>query len=57
MAIQISIPPCLWEWDEKFDDDGVVATQIYVLFSTPVLGEMIQFDKHIFSDGLKPPTR
>ena len=28
----------------------------YFLFPTPNLGEMIQFDKHIFSDGLKPPT-
>ena len=23
---------------------------------TPNLGEIIQFDKHIFSDGLKPPA-
>ena len=29
----------------------------YLLFS-PLLGEMIQFDQHIFSDGLvQPPTR
>ena len=26
------------------------------LFSTRYLGEMIQFDEHIFSTGLKPPT-
>ena len=24
---------------------------------TPILGEMIQFDQHIISNGLKPPTR
>ena len=27
----------------------------YFLFSS-LFGEMIQFDVHIFSDGLKPPT-
>ena len=30
--------------------------QICLIF-TPILGEMIQFDYIIFSDGLKPPTR
>ena len=29
--------------------------QISFIFS-PILEEMIQFDEHIFSDGLKPPT-
>ena len=24
---------------------------------TPMSGEMIQFDEHIFENGLKPPTR
>ena len=24
---------------------------------TPICGEMIQFDEHVFSKGLKPPTR
>ena len=27
----------------------------YFAFS-PLFGEIIQFDEHIFSDGLKPPT-
>ena len=35
----------------------VVATQIFFMF-TPILGEMIQFDEHIFQMGGKtPPTR
>ena len=27
------------------------------VISTPKIGKVIQFDEHIFSDGLKPPTR
>ena len=29
---------------------------IFLMFTPTVLGEMIQFDEHIFSDGLKPPS-
>ena len=29
----------------------------YVFMFIPKIGEMIQLDEHIFSDGLKPPTR
>ena len=29
----------------------------FCFICTPIPGEMLQFDEHIFSDGLKPPTR
>ncbi len=32
-----------------------MATQIFVIF-TPIWGRWTQFDEHIFSKGLKPPT-
>ena len=34
----------------------LVATQIFVVFTPKPWGFMIQFDDHIFSNGLKPPT-
>ena len=42
----------------RTDSAGLRATwrvKKYFLFS-PLPGEMIQFDEHIFSNGLKPPT-
>ena len=43
--------------ETALEDDWVVATQIFFFIFTPKLGEMIKFDEHIFSDGLKAPTR
>ena len=44
----------------KMDDLGVPLfseTPKCFLFSPRIPGEMIQFDEHLFSDGLTPPTR
>ena len=33
-----------------------VASNIFYVMFTPITGDMIQFDEHIFADGLKPST-
>ena len=38
-------------------DDLKVGVRFRCLLFLPVPGDMIQFEEHIFSDELKPPTR
>ena len=42
-------------WMCYIGENEVVAAQAFFIF-TPIIGEMIQFDKYIFQNGLKPPT-
>ena len=47
----------LWGVILKRADFGWVATQRFLEFSSRTLGKLIQFDEHIFLDGLvQPPT-
>ena len=44
-------------WGYSLITNQVVATQTSFKVQPEILGEMIQFDEHIFSDGLvQPPT-
>ena len=45
-----------WFFDQLFPKRWWNITDFFV-FHPDLLGEMIQFDEHIFADGLTPPTR
>ncbi len=43
--------------EENYGLDNLPGGGFIFFIFTPKIGEMIQFDEHIFSNGLKPPTR